>query len=308
MGNGASELILMCMEGLLEPGDEVLVPAPDYPLWTASVALTGARPVHYPCRPEDGFVPDPARVERLVSPRTRALVMINPNNPTGAVYPREVVAALARIAERRRIVLFSDEIYDRILYDGQSHVPAATLCEDTLCGTFGGLSKVHLACGVRTGWVSFSGQRRHAADYLDGLEVLASLRLCANVPGQQAVATALSAAPGILALTAAEGRLGRQRRALLDGVARSAFLRLVPPRGALYAFPRVDLERAPGFDDRRFAMDLLEKEHVLVIPGSSFNVPYKDHLRLTLLPDEATITEVLARMERLLGVGSAAHG
>jgi alanine-synthesizing transaminase len=300
MGNGASELILMCMEALLEPGDEVLVPAPDYPLWTASVSLTGAKPIHYPCRPEDGFVPDPARVERLVSPRTRALVVINPNNPTGAVYPAAVVEALVRVAERHRIALFADEIYDRILYEGHAHVPAATLCEDTLCGTFGGLSKVHLACGVRTGWVSFSGQRRHAADYLEGLEVLASLRLCANVPGQWAVAAALEGAPGILGMTAEDGRLGRQRRALLDGVKRSAFLRVVPPGGALYAFPRVDLEAAPGFDDRRFAMDLLEKEHVLVIPGSGFNVPYHDHLRLTLLPDEATITEVLARMERLL--------
>jgi alanine-synthesizing transaminase len=309
MGNGASELILMCMEGLLEPGDEVLLPAPDYPLWTASVTLAGASPVHYPCRPEDGFVPDPAAVERLVSPRTRALVIINPNNPTGAVYPRAVVEGLARVAERRRLVFFSDEIYDRILYDGGAHVPAATLCEDTLCGTFGGLSKVHLACGIRAGWVSFSGQRGHAADYLAGLEVLASLRLCANVPGQWAVPAALSEAPGILALTAAEGRLGRQRRALLDGIARSAFLRVVPPRGALYAFPRVDLERAPGFDDRRFAMELLEQEHVLVVPGSSFNVPYRDHLRLTLLPDEATITEVLARMERLLAAQrGVAHG
>jgi alanine-synthesizing transaminase len=218
------------------------------------------------------------------------------------------VEALARLAERRRLVLFSDEIYDRILYDGHAHVPAATVCLDTLCATFGGLSKVHLACGLRVGWVSVSGRKDHAADYLEGLEVLASLRLCANVPGQWTVPAALAGAPEILAMTAEDGRLGRQRRAMIEGVKRSAFLTLTPPAGALYAFPRVDLDKAPAFDDRRFAMDLLEREHVLVIPGSGFNVPYKDHLRLTMLPDEATIAEVLARMERLLGaVGDAAH-
>ena len=305
MGNGVSELILMSMEALLEPGDEVLLPAPDYPLWTAAVTLTGARPVHYPCRPENGFVPDPAEVESLVGPRTRALVLINPNNPTGAVYPREAVEALVRLAERRGLVLFSDEIYDRVLYDGAQHVAAATLCEDTLCATFGGLSKVHRACGLRVGWMVLSGRRQHVADYLEGIELLASLRLCSNVPGQWAVQAALGGAPSIFDLTAETGRLGRQRRAILDGVARSSFLRLVPPRGALYAFPSVDREAVPSFADARFAMELLEQEHVLVVPGSSFNVPYTHHLRLTLLPDEETMTEVFRRMERLLGVWAA---
>jgi alanine-synthesizing transaminase len=300
MGNGVSELILMTMEALLERDDEVLVPAPDYPLWTAAVALTGARPVHYPCRPENGFVPDPAEVEALVTPRTRALVLINPNNPTGAVYPREALAGLARAAERHRLVLFSDEIYDRILYDGAEHVPVATLCEGTLCATFGGLSKVYRACGLRTGWVFFSGQKQHAGDYLEALELLASLRLCSNVPGQWAVQTALGGAQSIFDLTAESGRLGRQRRALLRGVAASAFLSVEPPRGALYAFPAVDREKIPGFDDARFAMELLEREHVLVVPGSSFNVPYADHFRLTLLPDEESMTEVFRRVERLL--------
>jgi alanine-synthesizing transaminase len=300
MGNGASELILMCMEALLEPGDEVLVPAPDYPLWTAAVALTGARPVHYPCRPENGFVPDPAEVERLAGPATRALVVINPNNPTGAVYPREVLEPLVRIAERRRLAFFSDEIYDRILYDGATHVPAASLCQDTLCATFSGLSKVHRACGIRTGWVSMSGKKHHAADYLEALTLLSSLRLCSNVPGQWAVPAALAGTPSIFALTAEDGRLGRQRRALMRGVERSPFLHLVAPRGALYAFPGVDTERVRGFDDARFAMDLLEREHVLVVPGSGFNVPYKNHFRLTLLPDEETMADVLDRMTRLL--------
>jgi len=300
MGNGVSELILMCMEALLGNGDEVLVPAPDYPLWTASVNITGAKPVHYPCRPENGFVPDAAEVEALVTDRTRAIVLINPNNPTGAVYPREVVEALVRLAEKRGLIVFSDEIYDRILYDGATHVSAASLCEGTLCATFGGLSKVYRACGFRTGWVFFSGKKRHALDYLEGLELLASLRLCSNVPGQWAVQTALGGQQSILELTAESGRLGRQRRALLAGIARSEFLDVVKPMGALYAFPSIRKDRIADFDDGRFAMELLERERVLVVPGSSFNVPYKNHLRLTLLPDEDTMTEVFVRIERLL--------
>jgi alanine-synthesizing transaminase len=305
MGNGVSELILMALEALLEPGDEVLVPSPDYPLWTAAVALAGGKAIHYPCRPEDGFVPDPAAVEALVTPRTRALVLINPNNPTGAVYPASTVEALVRVAERRGLVLFSDEIYDRILYDGASHTPAATLCDDTLCVSFGGLSKVYRACGLRVGWAIFSGKKESARDYLEGLEVLASLRLCSNVPGQWAVQTALGGQQSIYELTSDAGRLGRQRRALLDGVERSPFLEVVRPRGALYAFPRVDTRLVPGFDDARFAMELLEREHVLVAPGTSFNVPYHDHLRLTFLPDEDTMREVFVRIDRLLGRWSA---
>jgi alanine-synthesizing transaminase len=300
IGNGASELILMCMEALLDPGDEVLVPAPDYPLWTAAVSLTGARALHYPCRPENRFVPDAAEVEAMITPKTRALVLINPNNPTGAVYPREALTALVRVAERHGIVLFSDEIYERILYDGAEHVPASTLCEGTLCATFGGLSKVHLACGYRTGWVVFTGNKARAADYLAGVELLASLRLCPNLPGQWAVAAALEAPETIDAVTADTGRLGRQRRALLRGVEASRFLHVASPGGALYAFPGVRREALPTFDDRRFAMELLEREHVLVMPGSGFNVPYSDHMRLTFLPDEETMTEVFVRMERLL--------
>jgi alanine-synthesizing transaminase len=300
MGNGVSELILMCLEALCERDAEVLVPAPDYPLWTAAVTLTGARAVHYPCRPENGFVPDPEEVARLVTPATKALVLINPNNPTGAVYPRAVLEALVRVAEAHGLVLFSDEIYDRILYDGATHVPAALLCRDTLCATFGGLSKVYRACGLRTGWVVMSGKKSHATDYLEGLELLASLRLCANVPGQWAVQTALGGQQSIYDLTSESGRLGRQRRALLRGVEATEGMSVVAPRGALYAFPGIDERVVPGFDDARFAMELLEREHVLVVPGSSFNVPYKNHLRLTLLPDEDTMTEVFTRVNRLL--------
>lgn len=300
MGNGVSELILMTMEALVGPGDEVLLPAPDYPLWSAAVVITGATPVYYPCREENGYVPDPAEVASLVTSKTKALILINPNNPTGAVYPEEVVTKLVRIAEEKKLVLFSDEIYDKILYDGATHFPVAKYCKDTLCATFGGLSKVYRACGLRTGWVFFSGKRGHAKQYMETLELLASLRLCSNVPGQWAVQTALGGVQSIYDLTAPDGRLGRQRAAVLRGVAKSRFLDLVTPRGALYGFVRVKSEELPDFDDHRFAMTLLEKQHVLVVPGSSFNVEYHDHFRVTLLPDEDTMAEVFGRIERLL--------
>jgi alanine-synthesizing transaminase len=300
MGNGVSELILMTLEALLEPGDEVLVPAPDYPLWSAAVVITGAKPIYYACRAESGFIPDPDEVARLVTPRCKALVLINPNNPTGAVYPREVVEKLVRIAEKNKIVLFSDEIYNRILYDGAEHVPVATLCRDTLCATFSGLSKVYRACGFRTGWVYFSGRKDHASEYLACLDLLASLRLCSNVPGQWAVQTALGGVQSIFDLTAPSGRFGRQRRALLDGVAKSRFLTVEKPMGAFYAFVRARTDVLPSFDDDQFAMALLEKQHVLVAPGSSFNVDYKNHFRMTFLPDEETLGKVFARIEALL--------
>ena len=300
MGNGVSELILMTLEAMLEPGDEVLVPSPDYPLWTAAVHITGATPVHYPCRPENAFIPDPEEVRRMVTPKTKALVLINPNNPTGAVYPRPVVEALVRIAEEFKIILLSDEIYDRITYDGAEHVPVATLCQGTLCGTFGGLSKVYRACGLRVGWVSWSGDKEGAHEYLTAVELLASLRLCSNVPGQWAVQTALGGVQSIYELTAPAGRLGRQRKAVLDAVKRSKFLDLVEPKGALYGFVRVKDEHLPGFDDQTFAMALLEDKHVLVVPGSSFNAPYRNHFRVTLLPDEETMGVVFGRIEELL--------
>jgi alanine-synthesizing transaminase len=333
IGNGVSELIMLAMRALLNPGDEVLVPGPDYPLWTASAVIHGAQAVHYPCRPERGFVPDPAEVEALVTDRTRALVMINPNNPTGAVYPREVVEALADIAARKHLVLCSDEIYDEMLYDDAEFVPAASVCghagfpagglarfpgggltrpgghPGVLCLTFGGLSKVYRACGLRVGWLVFSGEREHARDYIAAVELLASLRLCSNVPGQYAVQTALGGHQSIFELTAPGGRLHATREALLDAVARSRFLSVVPPRGSMYAFVKVHAERlaangrgpaAGGFRDEEFALDLLERKHVLVAPGSSFNVPYRDHFRVTLLPDADEIREVFSRIESLL--------
>ncbi len=285
---------------LLDPCDEVLLPAPDYPLWTASVVITGAKPVYYQCREENGFVPDPDEVEKLVTEKKRALVLINPNNPTGAVYPEDVIKRLVRIAEDKKIVLFSDEIYDRVLYDGAEHFPVAKYCHGTLCATFGGLSKVYRACGLRTGWVFFSGKKAHAQRYFDTLEMLASLRLCSNVPGQWAVQTALGGVQSIYDLTAPDGRLGRQRAAILKGIAKSKYLHVVAPKGAMYAFVGVKTDKLPGFDDHKFAMALLEKKHVLVVPGSSFNVDYHDHFRVTLLPDEDTMHDVFGRIETLL--------
>ena len=310
IGNGCSELIMLAMRALLNPGDEVLVPSPDYPLWTASVVIHGAKAVHYPCRPENGFVPDPTEVESLITDRTRALVVINPNNPTGAVYPRETLAALAEIAERRHLVVCADEIYDEMLYGDAAFVPAATLAKNTLCLTFGGLSKIYRACGLRVGWLVFSGEREHARDYIQAVELLASLRLCSNVPGQYAVQTALGGHQSIFDLTRPGGRLHATRAAVLEAVGRSRYLSVVPPRGAMYAFVRVHADRLPGgvkkFDDQAFALDLLERKHVLVAPGSSFNVPYRDHFRVTLLPDAEQMADVFTRIESLLDEYAAA--
>ena len=304
IGNGVSELIMLAMRALLNPGDEVLVPSPDYPLWTASVVIHGAKAVHYPCRPERGFVPDQAEVESLITDKTRALVVINPNNPSGAVYPREVLTALAEIAERRHLVLCADEIYDEMLYDGAEFVPLATLAKQALCLTFSGLSKVYRACGLRVGWLVFSGEREHARDYLHAIDLLASLRLCSNVPGQFAVQTALGGHQSIFDLTRPGGRLHATRAVLLDAIGKSRWLSLAPPMGAMYGFVRVHAERLPGglaaFDDQAFALDLLERKHVLVAQGSSFNVPYSDHFRVTFLPDADQMADVCGRIESLL--------
>jgi alanine-synthesizing transaminase len=300
IGNGVSELIDLTLRALLDPGDEVLLPSPDYPLWTAATVLNDGRAVHYPCRPEAEWIPDPDEIESLVTDRTRAIVVINPNNPTGAVYPREVLRRIAEIAERRHLVIFSDEIYDQMTYDGVEQIPMASLVQDTLCATFSGLSKIYRACGYRVGWVVFNGNRENADGYLDSLELLAALRLCSNVPGQWAVQTALGGFQSIGELVAPGGRLFESRKAVIESCVSSRFLELAPPAGAMYAFPRVRTDELPDFDDHQFAMDLLEHKHVLVAPGVSFNVPYRDHFRLTTLPDPAVITEALARVEELL--------
>lgn len=300
IGNGVSELIDLVLRALLNDGDEVLVPSPDYPLWTAAVNLNRGRAVHYPCRPEQGFLPDPEEVAKLITRRTRALVVINPNNPTGAVYPRATLEALGRLAEKHKLVVFSDEIYDQMVYDGAEFVPMATLVKDTLCATLSGLSKVYRACGYRVGWASFSGQTQAAGDYFSALELLSSLRLCANVPAQWAVQTALGGYQSIKELVTPGGRLYESRRAVVEMVAASRFLQLAPPMGAMYAFIGVDRAALPHFDDQQFALELLEQKHVLVAPGVSFNVPYRSHFRVTTLPDAATLRVVFGRIEEQL--------
>jgi alanine-synthesizing transaminase len=300
IGNGVSELIDLTLRALLNQGDEVLVPSPDYPLWTAAVNLNAGHAVHYACRPEQRFIPDAQEVESLITPRTRAIVIVNPNNPTGAVYPRATLTALARLAEQHRLVVLCDEIYDQILYDGAEFVPMATLVSGTLCCTMSGLSKVYRACGYRVGWAVFSGDVEGAAEYLSGLELLSSLRLCSNVAGQWAVQTALGGYQSIKELTRAGGRLHASRQAILDRVARSKYLRLARPMGALYAFVEVRSDVLPGFDDQVFALDLLEHKHVLVAPGVSFNVPYRNCFRITNLPEPQVIDTVFTRIEELL--------
>ena len=301
IGNGVSELIDLTLRALLNDGDEVLVPSPDYPLWTAAVNLNRGRAVHYPCHPQNEFVPDPAEIEALITPRTRAIVVINPNNPTGAVYPREVLERIARLAERRGLVLLCDEIYDQIVYDGAEFVPMATLVQDTVCVSMSGLSKVYRACGYRVGWSVVSGKLRGAQDFLAALELLASLRLCANVPGQWAVQTALGGYQSIRELVTSGGRLYESRKVIVDSIAASPYLQLHTPRGAMYAFPGIDPAVLPEFDDQSFALDLLEQKHVLVAPGVSFNVPYRTHFRITNLPDAATLRVVFQRIDELLG-------
>ena len=300
IGNGVSELIDLTLRALLAADEEVLVPSPDYPLWTATVNLNRGRAVHYPCRPERGFVPDPDEIESLVTKRTRAIVVINPNNPTGAVYPRAVLEGIARIAEKHHLVVLADEIYDQVLYDGAEFVPMATLVQGALCGTMSGLSKVYRACGYRVGWAVFSGDLEHSREYLSALELLSSLRLCSNVPGQWAVQTALGGYQSIRELVDPGGRLYESRRAIVESVGRSRYLTLTPPMGAMYAFVGVDADTLPEFDDQQFALDLLEHKHVLVAPGTSFNVPYRNHFRVTNLPEPQVLTEVFGRMEELL--------
>lgn len=300
IGNGVSELIDLSLRALLQPGDEVLLPSPDYPLWSAATILNGGVPRYYRCLAEHAHLPDPDEIEALVTPRTRALVLINPNNPTGAVYPKALLECLVAIAARHGLLLLADEIYDEILYDGTPFQPLAGIAGEVPCLSFGGLSKVHRACGYRVGWMSLSGAPARTADYRDALQLLAALRLCANVTAQWAILPALQGPRTIDTLTAPGGRLHEARRTILAGVAASDYLDLVAPAGALYAFPRVRADRLPAFDDNAFALRLLEDQSVLVVPGSSFNVPASRHLRLTLLPPPAELAEVFVRIERVL--------
>ena len=300
VGNGVSELIDLSLRALLDPGDEVLLPSPDYPLWSAATILNDGRPVYYGCRPEHGFLPDPDEIAALVTPRTRAIVLINPNNPTGAVYPRALLERIVAIAARHGLLLMADEIYDGITYDGAVFEPLAPLAGEHPCLSFGGLSKVHRACGWRVGWAVLSGDPLTSGDFHHAMDLLGALRLCANVPGQFAIEQALHGEDTIGALTAPSGRLHASRQALVEACEASGHLSLVVPQGALYGFPAVVGAAARHFDDHAFALRLLEDEGVLVVPGSSFNVPYRNHFRVTLLPEADTLREVFTRIDRLL--------
>jgi alanine-synthesizing transaminase len=300
IGNGVSELIDLSLRALLNPGDEVLVPSPDYPLWSASVALNGGIARHYRCTEDNGFSPDIDYMESLVNSRTKAVVVINPNNPSGAVYDRETLQKIVELAEKHGLVVMSDEIYDQMVYDEAEFVPLATLATDTVCLTFSGLSKIYRACGYRVGWCVFSGDLDRAADYIHGMELLSALRLCSNVPGQWAVQTALGGFQSIDQLVAQGGRLYQSRQAVIERVAASDFLHLERPMGAMYAFVRLDERFSGKLDDQAFALELLENHHVLVAPGSSFNTPYTDHFRITTLPDTETINVVFDRIDACL--------
>ncbi|MGL5857514.1 MAG: pyridoxal phosphate-dependent aminotransferase [Angustibacter sp.] len=300
LGNGVSELIVMALQALVDDGDEVLIPAPDYPLWTAAVALAGGRAVHYRCDESQGWQPDVDDLRSKVGPRTRAIVVINPNNPTGAVYERPVLESVVEVAREHRLVVFSDEIYDQILYDGAQHVATATLAPDVLCLTFNGLSKAYRLAGFRSGWMVVSGPTAHATSYLEGLSILANMRLCANVPAQHAVATALGGQHGLEDLVLPGGRLRDQRDTALTLLQEIPGVTCVPPRGALYLFPRLDPRVYPIEDDQRLVLDLLREQHLLVVQGTGFHLPTTDHLRLVTLPHVEDLRDALDRLATFL--------
>lgn len=300
IGNGASELILLSMNALLNDGDEVLVPAPDYPLWTAAVSLSGGKPVHYLCDEAADWQPDLNDLRAKITEKTKALVVINPNNPTGSVYSEAMLLALLEIAREHQLIVFADEIYDKTLFDGVTHTAMASLCEDVFCISFGGLSKNYRACGYRVGWMILSGEREHAKDYIDGLNIVTSMRLCANVPAQYAIQTALGGVQSINQLVAADGRLTRQRDLAWSRLTAIPGVSCVKPKGALYLFPKFDPDIYPIDDDQQFITELLEQEKVLLVQGTGFNWPKHDHVRVVFLPNTDEMTEALDRIERFL--------
>lgn len=300
LGNGVSELITMSLQALLNNGDEVLLPAPDYPLWTAVVSLSGGRPVHYLCDESDGWNPDLDDIVRKITPRTRAIVVINPNNPTGAVYDRSTLEHIIEVARRHNLMLFSDEIYDRILYDDVEHVSTAALAPDLVCMTFNGLSKAYRLAGFRSGWMVLSGPRQHASSYIEGLNILANMRLCANVPGQFALRAALAEGGGAGDLVLPGGRLREQRDTVMKLLADIPGVSCVTPRGALYAFPRIDPDVHPIRKDEQFVLDLLRAEKILLVQGTGFNWPRPDHVRIVTLPNVDDLTDAIGRIDRFL--------
>jgi alanine-synthesizing transaminase len=300
LGNGASELIQMAISALVNDGDEILIPAPDFPLYTAVVGLSGGVPVHYLCDEGAGWLPDIADVRRKISPRTRGIMICNPNNPTGALYPDDLLRDLLELARQHQLVVFSDEIYDKTLYDGATHTSTAALADDVLVVTFNGLSKNYRACGYRAGWMVVSGEKRHARDYIEGLNMLASLRLCSNTPGQLAIQTALGGYQSIRDLVAPTGRLARQREAAYRMLSAIPGVSVVKPQAALYMFPRLDPKVYPIADDQQLAYELLADEKVLIVQGTGFNWVAHDHFRIVFLPSVDDLEEAIGRIERFL--------
>ncbi len=308
LGNGASELIVMSLNALLDDGDEVLVPAPDYPLWTAGVSLSGGNPVHYLCDEQADWYPDIDDMRDKITVNTRAIVVINPNNPTGALYPPELLIQIVELARQHQLIIFADEIYDKTLYDGNTHTSIASLADDVLFVTFNGLSKNYRACGYRAGWMVVSGEKRHALDYIEGLDMLASMRLCSNTPGQLAIQTALGGYQSINDLVAPGGRLCHQRDLAYEMLTQIPGVSCVKPRAALYMFPRLDPVMYPIADDQDFAYELLAEEKLLIVQGTGFNWPAPDHFRLVFLPNSDDLAEALTRIERFLSHYRKRHG
>lgn len=300
IGNGVSELIVMAMNALLNAGDEVLVPAPDYPLWTAAVSLSGGTAKHYLCDESNGWLPDLDDIRAKITPKTRAIVVINPNNPTGALYPDDLLKELVEIARQHNLIVYADEIYDKVLYDGAKHTSIASLADDVLFVTFGGLSKNYRAAGFRAGWMVVSGSKARAHDYIEGLNLLASMRLCANVPAQYGIQTALGGYQSIDDLVVPTGRLGKQRDLAHELLTSIPGVTCVKPKGAMYLFPRLDPKMYPIKDDQQFILELLEAEKVLLVQGSGFNWPYPDHFRVVFLPNADDLTEAIGRIARFL--------
>lgn len=298
IGNGVSELIVASMQGLLNNGDQVLVPAPDYPLWTGAVSLAGGSAVHYRCDEQSDWYPDLDDMRAKITENTRALVLINPNNPTGAVYPKELLLQMLEIARQHNLIVFSDEIYDKILFDGEQHISTASLAEDLLIITFNGLSKNYRLAGFRSGWMIISGAKHRARDYIEGLEMLASMRLCANVPAMYAIQTALGGYQSIDDLVAPSGRICQQRDIAYEYLNNIPGISCVKPKGALYCFPKMDRKKFAIQNDERMVLDLLEQQKILIVHGTAFNWPEPDHFRVVFLPRPEDLSEAMERMHQ----------
>jgi alanine-synthesizing transaminase len=300
LGNGASELIAMATNALLDDGDELLLPAPDYPLWTAAATLSGGKPVHYLCDEDNGWMPDLADIRRKITPATKGIVVINPNNPTGALYSDELLKGIVAIAREHGLVILADEVYDKVLYDGAKHTAIASLSEDVLTLSFNSLSKSYRSCGYRAGWMVVSGDKKPAADYIEGLTMLSNMRLCANVPGQYAIQTALGGYQSINELVAEGGRLRRQRDLAYDLITAIPGVSCVKPTAALYMFPKLDPKVYPIADDREFFLHLLEETRVMLVQGTGFNWATPDHFRIVFLPHEDDLREAVGRIAKFL--------